>query len=252
MEKDTKQIMFYFVFIFAFLVLLSIAIPNKERFLPDKEVASSLEHVFFKSEQGTLVSLKVPAVNPEGEGVPVLLKVEAVEGTGRTLVEIHNLLFWADTQHSIRIAKLIAGNVSGKDLDRFDLIYSIEADATAIGGPSAGAAIALATIFALNGEEPRDDVMITGTINHDGTIGPVDSILEKAHAAREFDANTLLVPLLQSMDVDYEESEYCHEFGGKEVCTIEIVPREVDITQETNVSVIEVKDIQEALEYFEK
>ena len=251
MEKDTKQIIFYFVFIFVFLVILSITIPNKEGF-EIEQVPSSLEHVFFKSTEGTVVSLKVPAVDTEGKGVPVLLKVEAVAGTGRTLVEIDNLLFWADTQHSIRVARLIAGNVSEKDLDKFDLVYSIEADATAIGGPSAGAAIALATIFALNGEEPKKDIMITGMINHDGTIGPVDSILEKAHAARQFDASTLLVPLLQSMDVYYKENEYCHEFGGKEICTTEIVPREVDIAKETNISVIEVKNISEALGYFKK
>jgi uncharacterized protein len=253
MERDTKQIIFYFIFIFLFLTVLSIVIPNRDiKISKGDESNLDLKPEFFSSENGTVVSLKVPAVNPEGKGVPVLLRVEAVKGTGRTLVEIDNLLFWADTQHSIRMARQIAGNVSEKNLDDFNLIYSIKADATAIGGPSAGAAIALATIFALNAEEPKEDIMITGTINHDGTIGPVDNILAKAHAATEFDVFTLLVPLLQSKEIEYEEREYCQDFGGQEVCTMETVPRQVNITSETNVSIIEVKNIEEALEYFKK
>jgi uncharacterized protein len=212
MQEDTKQIIIYFILIFLFLVVLSIAIPNTQIGFDANESEESGrsdfvgEPVFFKSQEGIIVSLKVPAINLEGEGVPVLLKVEAVKGTGRTLMDIESLLFWADTQHSIRLARLIAGNVSGKNLDNYDLIYSVETEATAIGGPSAGAAIDLATIFALNEEEPRQDVMITGTINHDGTIGPVEDILAKAHATRKFNATTLLVPLLQSKDVQYEHT----------------------------------------------
>jgi len=39
----------------------------------------------------------LPAVDKNGSGVITTLVVEAVQGSGRTLVDIDNLLFWADT-----------------------------------------------------------------------------------------------------------------------------------------------------------
>jgi len=255
MEKETKQIIIYLAIIAIFLSMLSLFAPKKtgeaEENVSQRSFYSvSLPNVFFKSENSTIVSLKVPAVDSEGKGAAVLLVVDSVKGSGRTLVDIDGLLFWADTQHSIRMARMMAGNVSGKNLSEFDLIYSVRADASIIGGPSAGAALAVATIFALKGEKPRENVMITGTINHDGTIGPVESVLEKAISAKKVNASLVLVPLLQGKDVIYEERKYCHKFGTSEVCTMESVPKEVDISKEANITVREVKNLEEALEYF--
>ncbi|MEM4230496.1 MAG: S16 family serine protease [Candidatus Pacearchaeota archaeon] len=255
MEKETKQIILYLSIILIFLGVLNFFIPKKPfekgNVTKAEEVFSfNLPHIFFKNEDSTIVSIKVPAVSSEGKGAVVLLTVEAVKGTGKTLVNIDNLLFWADTQHSIRMARLIAGNVSGKNLSEFDLIYSIKTDASAIGGPSAGAAITIATIFALNGERPREDVTITGTINHDGTIGPVDNILEKAQASKNFNISTILVPLLQGKDILYEERKYCHKFGASEICTLERIPKEVNIAREVNITVEEIRDIKQAIEFF--
>ena len=51
------------------------------------------------------VSLHVPAVDNEGNGVATMLRVESKPGRGGTLVDVNQLLFWVDTQNSIRIAK---------------------------------------------------------------------------------------------------------------------------------------------------
>ncbi len=200
----------------------------------------------------TLIKMKLPAVDTDGRGVSTILGVEAVkaEDGGRTLVSIENLLFWADTQHSIRMARLVADNYTENSVDDYNLIYSVEANASVIGGPSAGAAITIATIFALNGKQPRDDVMITGGINHDGTIGPVNGILEKATASKQAGANIFLVPLLQSRDVIYETTEHCEKFGLSEVCSEESIPRKINVSEEAGIQIIEVESIREALGYF--
>ena len=54
------------------------------------------------------VELFLPAVDSENKGVMTLLVVEALPGSGRTLVDVDNLLFWTDTQNSIRKAKKVA------------------------------------------------------------------------------------------------------------------------------------------------
>ena len=194
--------------------------------------------------------IKVPAVDKEGNGVITTIVVEVMPGIGRTLVDINNLLFWADTQESIRKARDVAANYTGLDLNNYDLIYHIYANASVVGGPSAGAAITVVTIAALLDKNIRPDVMITGAINYDGTIGPVGDILSKAKVAKENGANLFLVPLTQGKETMYEEREVCKKYGNVEYCTKEQIPKIIDIGQEVGISVIEVKDINEALNYF--
>ena len=234
------------VIIIALEVVLFLLNKNSVPIITEKEKENALVNV----GNGTIVKMKLPAVDSEGNGVSTLLTVEAVQGTGRTLADIENLLFWADTQQSIRMARLVATNFSIKNINDYDLIYGIEANASLIGGPSAGAAITIATILALNNETPNKEVMITGAINHDGSIGPVSGILEKANASKQAGAKIFLVPLLQSRDVIYETIEHCEKFGLSEICQTETTPRKINVSEEAGIQVIEVADISEALRYF--
>jgi uncharacterized protein len=211
---------------------------------------NSLEENFFSIKNSTRIKMSIPAVNEQGQGVNTILIVEATPGTGRTLTDIDNLLFWADTQHSIRKARRVAENITGEKMEDYDIIYSIEADASVIGGPSAGAALTIATIAALQDKKPNTDVMITGIINHDGTIGPVSEILEKAKAAKQQGTEIMLVPLLQSRDVVYITKEHCEVFGNNKICTKETKPKKVSIEEEVDIKVIEVETIQKTIGYF--
>jgi len=252
MRKQGKRIFSYIFLVVAIIVVLEILLMFSARDLNEKEISGTEEEqkTFVSLGNSTFVSMKLPAVDAQGKGVSTTLNVEAVKGRGRTLVDIDNLLFWADTQHSIRMARLVADNFTNISVDNYDLVYNIKANASVIGGPSAGAAITIATIFALKGEKPRKDVMITGTINHDGSIGPVSAILEKAKASKEAGAKLFLVPLLQSRDVIYETKKHCERFGFTEICTQETIPKKIDVSEETGIKVIEVANIEEALEYF--
>ncbi len=196
------------------------------------------------------IKMQLPAINADGKGVTTILRVEARKGDGKTLVDIDDILFWSDTQHSIRIANLVAQNITSREIDDYDLIYSVEANASVIGGPSAGAALTLATIAAIEDKNLRDDIMITGTVNHDGTIGPVSGIIEKAEASKKAGATIFLVPLLQSRDIVYETSRHCEKFGVTEICTTETRPRRIDVSNQTGIDIKEVETIQEAMGYF--
>ncbi len=227
------------IFILDILLLLEVDVKEvkDEKKLEEKGNASE-------------VKLMLPAIDNEGRGVPTFLFVKAVEGEGKTLTDIENILFFADTQHSIRIARMVAENITQVNCSKYDLIYSIKANASVIGGPSAGSAITIGTISALTGKQPNKSVMITGTINHDGSIGPVSSILEKARASKKAGAELFLVPLLQSREVVYEVKKHCEEFGFSEVCWEEKVPKKVNVGEEAGIDVREVESIEEAEEYF--
>ncbi|MEM5801827.1 MAG: S16 family serine protease [Candidatus Aenigmatarchaeota archaeon] len=196
------------------------------------------------------VSLFVPAIDNQGNGVPVKLSVEVLPGEGRVLVDINQILFWIDTQQSIRIAKDVAQNLTKADLSKIDLIYSVETEATIIEGPSAGAALTIATIAAIQNKSVNQSVMITGTINLDGTIGPVGGIIAKSNAAKQIGAKLFLVPSGQGMQTNYKPVEDCKRIGRFTYCRIEYVPERVVVSEVSGIEIREVGNIEEALKYF--
>ena len=198
----------------------------------------------------SFASITVPAVDEDGNGVATELDVQVVPGIGRTLVNVDKLIFWADTQNSIRTAKSVAEEATNTSLQDFDLIYTINANASVIEGPSAGAALAIATIAAIENRQVNGSVMMTGTINHDGTIGPVGEIIAKATAAKSIGAELFLVPLSQSVQISYESRRYCEKIGFSQICTMEQVPSKVDVSEKAGIEVKEVRDVGEALKYF--
>jgi len=194
--------------------------------------------------------LKIPAVDSQGKGVVTRLKVEVKPGEGRTLVNIDQLLFWVDTQNSIRLAKRVAENITGFDLSNVDLFYAIETNASLIEGPSAGAAITIATIAAIENRTINESVMITGTINPDGSIGQVGEIVAKAKAAKDVGATLFLVPKGQSVQIYYMPQEECKKIGFMTYCRIEYKQQRIDVSKEVGIEIREVANIEEALKYF--
>ena len=68
-----------------------------------------------------------------------------------------------------------------------------------IGGPSAGLAFTLSVIDALTPEPLTGDLDIaaTGTIHHDGTVGPIGGVPQKSHAVVRAGTDLFLVPASQ-------------------------------------------------------
>lgn len=87
---------------------------------------------------------------------------------------------------------------------RYDLPVEIDIDTANVVGPSAGLAICLAVIDAL---DPGDltggvDVAVTGTIDADGAVGLVGSLRHKVMAAQRGGADVLFVPSAQQEQVE--------------------------------------------------
>jgi uncharacterized protein len=204
----------------------------------------------FNSTNISFSSIVVPAVDQEGNGVSTILDVQIAPGSGKTLVNVDTLLFWTDTQNSIRTAKSVAEDITNKSLDEYDMIYTITANASMIEGPSAGAALTVATIAAIEKKQINSSVMMTGTINHDGTIGPVGEIIAKARAAKSIGAELFLVPVGQSAQVSYSSERHCEKIGFSQICTIEQIPHKVDVSEQAGIEVVEISSVKEALEYF--
>jgi uncharacterized protein len=203
------------------------------------------------------VEAMLVAVTQHGTGMTLKASVEIKPGEGRVLFAT-NPFVEPDTQQSVVIAARVAQHFTGKSLRDKDVIFSIEVPEEAkelqlVGGPSAGAALTLATIAAIEGKNVPDTVAITGTIQPDGTIGPVGGIFEKAKAAAEHGVKRFFVPRGQSKVLVYEPHTEERRGPGFVYRRIYYTTRTLDLNQEFardyGMQVMEVSDISELVRY---
>src|SRR3989344_157021 len=148
-----------------------------------QELLFKQSSVLLNGNQKSL-STKLMAVDLNGNGLLIDLTVEIKPGDGKILANIDVPSFITDTQASMREAARQAAVFAKTDISNLDVVYSVTGPVNTIGGPSAGAAMTVATAALLLNKPLRQDALITGTIEDDGTIGPVGGIREKLEAAK--------------------------------------------------------------------
>ncbi len=196
-------------------------------------------------------SAYIAATTSDGEGAVGKVNVDIEAGSGRVLLDA-NPFVETDTQLSIKTARNIAEESTGVSLHDRNVIYSFSINGDYLGGPSAGSAMTLATIAAVDEERKmRDDVVVTGTIEEDGSIGRVGGVPEKAFAAGRAGAETFIVPEGQEEFTYYREVvERKRDPLGFMHEDVRYVPETIsldNITQERfGMKTVEVRNIEEA------
>jgi predicted ATP-dependent protease len=141
--------------------------------------------------------------NEVGHVIP--LEVIIKEGKGNLFLNVANVLVDESMQSSAQIAIRVAREVTRTSLTDKDVLINIKSPAQegqlTISGGSAGGAIAIAAIAAMMGKTPLEDVLMTGTINTDHSIGKIGAPRAKGIAARENGAKLFLVPSGQQVEV---------------------------------------------------
>lgn len=147
----------------------------------------------------------VIAVDENNKGHLIPLGVVLKNGSGSLFLNVANVLIDEVFQSSAQTAVKVAREITGANLANKDVLISIESPVEARGlvieGGSAGAAMTLTAMAAMQGKTVRKDVLITGTINDDHSIGKIGAVREKALAAKESGAVIFLVPVGQKSDV---------------------------------------------------
>ncbi len=233
----------------AIVILISIALVASQFANPINTQLQNTERLSARNASPGMSFINIPAVDDNGKGVVTTLKVEAVPGEGRILANINQILFWADTQQSIQIAKEVSEKITNIDFSTIDLIYTIETEASLIEGPSAGAALTVATIAAVENKSINPEIGITGTIMPDGRIGAVGGIFEKAKASKDAGATLFLVPAGQGLQKTLTPVKVCEVVGFFTVCRTEY-QESGEVSNESGIEIREVSTIQDALNYF--
>ena len=145
-------------------------------------------------ENGVTIPLVADRITVNGdEGSYLNAQVVVTNGTGHVFVDT-NPFTQVDLQGSARIAAMVASDVLGINEKLYDFYYVIEINSPVIGGPSAGGALTVATIAAINNWKIKPGIEMTGMIDPDETIGPVGGIPYKLQAAAANGATVFLVP----------------------------------------------------------
>lgn len=155
-----------------------------------------------------IASVDAPALSyipATGEGAARIFTVEMTDSTdGELRVDISENevagvgdMKRAAAWNSVIVASLLTGQLPAKTFRFVETGY--------IDGPSAGAVQTVAVLSLLLGDELRTDVAMTGTINPDGTVGPVGGIPEKLTGASAEGYKRVLIPM--GLRNSYSEKE---------------------------------------------
>jgi Lon protease-like protein len=141
------------------------------------------------------------AIDQNANGWVLPIEVEIIPtGDGTVSIDVKNVQYETGFQTAVRNAVEVASEHSGIEVSDKDIIIRVvnefddpQGELTIDGG-SAGALVSAMIIVGLSGEEIDSSVLVTGTIELDGTVGRIGALEEKAQAAANFGAKTLLVP----------------------------------------------------------
>lgn len=207
------------------------------------------------------VTVYAPAVAQSGSKLVGVISTITVtiqsNGSGRVFVDTLPLA-QIDMQGSARLAVKVASALVINDKNcsvnpyNYDYFFVVRTDAPIIGGPSAGATMAIATISLLENWDIDNKTVMTGMINPDGSIGPIGGIKQKIDAAHDYvGADRFLVPKGQGTYIDYTQEE--SNSGNVVVKSIKPVKKsyqEYADEKKYGMDVVEVADVKEAIRNF--
>ena len=190
--------------------------------------------------------------NIEYEGIVLEAEIELVEGSGRILVNTVPMI-GIDIQSSVRTAVLVVEELTSVSLSQTDVVLTIRGtqEVEIVDGGSAGASITVALLAAVNNQDVKGGIYMTGTIKNDKAVGEIGGVAYKALAVAELGAEKFLVPEGQATIVVYKPKTV--KFFGTRITTYERSYMDLEdylLEQGYTLNVIEVESIEQAYEIF--
>lgn len=187
-------------------------------------------------KSGGISLLAVATDGSNVQGAIADLNLEIKEGKGRVFLDTFPATK-ITTQISMRFAQQVACQELDVDCSDYDFFYTLTAVQGIVGGASAGAASAVLTSALLKDVNVDKSVVITGTINSGGLIGPVGGLKEKIDAASKLGVKKVLIPKgTRTQTIN----------NGSQSIVIDLV----SYGNESGIQVFEVATLTEALSFF--
>ena len=187
--------------------------------------------------------------------VGAVLKITAEIRDGSGLVLVNTAVpTGVDFQTSARTAVNVAQKTTDIDLTKKDVIFSISSENSqelqAVDGGSAGGAMTVLLISDISGKPINNKILMTGTIQPDGSIGEIGGVAQKADAAGKYGAKIFLVPKGQAVTQVQSCDEKREGVFIYRTCTMQEKPLSPITENQYGMKVVEIDNITDALGYF--
>src|SRR3989344_6385405 len=179
--------------------------------------------------------MHIYAVTNDGKGLGAEMELEIEQGNGTVWVASEPLV-GTSTQSAAKLAKEVAKNYA-KNVDKYDYKFRISSNASVVEGPSAGAAMTLLIISLLTDKPLSEQVSLTGTINEDGSVGPIGGAFEKTKAASKEGIKLFMIPKGEAIQTVRLPD------GVKSINMLDYGPKEL------GVKIVEISTIDDVLKY---
>jgi uncharacterized protein len=232
----------------------------------EKEQAAKLQRpeikVPFSDSSKSITAVAVrPIIITDGffqdvryEGTVMNITVDIHNGIGLVLVNTE-IPTGVDFQTSAKTAVQVAQRYTDANISDKDIIFSITAknndELQAVDGQSAGMAMTVLLVMEIEGRPINDKVLLTGTIQQDGSIGPIGGVAEKADAAGKYNADIFIVPKGQAITLVQECQESREGPFLYKSCKSEAKPLSPITEEKYGMRVVEATDLKSVLHYFE-
>ena len=196
------------------------------------------------------VEMIIPGVDQNGNGLTGNLVTNVRKGSGLILININDIFIKSDTQNSARLAVKAASTYTNISSNDIDMIYSFDIKGSSIEGYSSGMSMAISVATLLLNKSLNKSVSITGAIKEDGILIPADSIEEKIKASKNNNIEKFLVGTNQIYKQNIKRKKTCTDLEEIEYCKVEYLSEKEKINNEINIDIVEVKNLEQALEHF--
>jgi uncharacterized protein len=123
-------------------------------------------------------------------------------GYGGMFLDVSEKTFGADLQESMPLIRDYAEEFTEKNLMYKDVVVNIEFTGKNVQGTSGSAAMAVGLIAMLQDIELKNDTVLTGVLNPDGTLDQVNSLNLKIGVAKNLGVKEILIPKVQCASVN--------------------------------------------------
>ena len=185
-----KNVLAYVIIIAAAAVLLTLEVVAAAH----NSIGTQAKAITFSSSAIGTASIHAPAVIlSNNSGVITVINLTITNGDGNVSI-IGPRSVGESTIQAAQNAAAFASSYMGRTESDYNFTYEINDYNASVSGPSAGAAMTVLALSAFSNKPLLSNFTMTGTINPNGSIGPIGGVYDKMSAASAEGLRFGLVP----------------------------------------------------------
>ena len=214
MDRQSRLYVVYalttFFFTIFFLSGIYFEIPSPNKYVETKivyqtitkYVNNTIEVPVGQIYEKNVTVYGIAVFNETGSGELAKISMFLKPGYGGMFLDVSEKTFGADLQESMPLIRDYAEEFTEKNLMYKDVVVNIEFTGKNVQGTSGSAAMAVGLIAMLQDIELKNDTVLTGVLNPDGTLDQVNSLNLKIGVAKNLGVKEILIPKVQCASVN--------------------------------------------------